>query len=160
MIDPNTLPADWQPLDDEARKNVVLLTNCGVPRTVAAGYVRRTVDDIRHMELIDEKFRDEMTHAESSNVFTALRTIAKAADNNKSHWRAAAWLLERCYPERFGRRGAKTVTPTQMEELINIVRDVVNTHVPDPEVRSTIHDVFATRVKAVLNPDEGEADAT
>ena len=46
------------------------------------------------------QFYDEWQQAEAAGVLELLEKIASAADK---HWQAAAWLLERMYPERFAR---------------------------------------------------------
>jgi hypothetical protein len=41
-----------------------------------------------------------------------VRTIVETA---REDWRAAAWLLERRYPERFGRPGRRAAEPAAFE---------------------------------------------
>ena len=63
--------------------------------------------------------------AEAAN----LRIIRKAANDS---WQAAAWLLERVYPERYGMRNRTTVdggllvAPTSAAGLIAAMREAAN----------------------------------
>lgn len=48
------------------------------------------------------EFREAVKEAERTCELRALKTIRKGARNG--NWTAAAWLLERRYPEHYGRR--------------------------------------------------------
>jgi hypothetical protein len=48
------------------------------------------------------EFSESIKRAEGAAAVSALQTIATAANNGT--WQAAAWLLERRYPQEYGRR--------------------------------------------------------
>ena len=50
----------------------------------------------------DRAFRDAVKEAEGAAALAALAAIERAAQAGT--WQAAAWLLERRYPEEYGRR--------------------------------------------------------
>ena len=47
------------------------------------------------------------------------------------HWRAAAWMLERAYPERFARRDPASLHARQARRLLNEVIDIIRSEIPD-----------------------------
>ena len=46
-----------------------------------------------------------------------LRYIRNAA-KKEQYWRAAAWMLERGYPQRYARRGPDVITVEQIADLL------------------------------------------
>jgi hypothetical protein len=64
-----------------------------------------------------------------------LRTMQRAADK---HWRAAAWVLERAYPERFARRDSATQSARQARRLLNEVIDIVRQEINDPNLQARL----------------------
>jgi hypothetical protein len=65
----------------------------------------------------DEAFDREIRSAQESHP-DPLRLMEAAA---RTHWRAAAWMLERERPERFGRRPANTARKHQVEAALDFV---------------------------------------
>lgn len=61
----------------------------------------------------DEKFARELDEAET---LCRIRPLKKMYLAMESHWRAAAWMLERLHPDQFG-RGRQGLTHSQREEL-------------------------------------------
>jgi hypothetical protein len=57
---------------------------------------------------------DALTDVELTAEPRLARLVALAA---QTEWRAAAWLLERLYPARYGRRGAPSQLPADDDEL-------------------------------------------
>jgi len=65
----------------------------------------------------------------------ALEHIKNAMEGGT--WQASAWMLERKYPTRYGRRDVtKHEVQYKFHEFISIVLEVINE--TDPEIRSTI----------------------
>lgn len=110
-------------LTDEAIDAFVQATGLGATRDIAAqcagwsrscalGYLEaaRTARDradtgarltAKERRLVD--FLDATEKAEGMMARNALALIVRAAQDRR-HWTAAAWLLERRYPEAYGRR--------------------------------------------------------
>ena len=59
--------------------------------------------------LRDADFAAEVRRAEAPVELSHMRNVQNAAQDGKN-WRASVWWLERRSPERFGPRGAGTVT--------------------------------------------------
>jgi len=80
----------------------------------------------------------------------ALRYIQNAMEGGT--WQASAWMLERKWPSRYGRRDVtKHEVQYKFHEFINIVLEVINE--ADPEIRSTI--VTRLRDKEIDIGDQG-----
>jgi hypothetical protein len=87
----------------EVQKKLCMLLRSGVPRNTAclvAGIGRRTFYD--HLKT-DRTFRTAIKKAEARPERRWLSLIEKAARDPK-HWTAAAWLLERRWPEKYSLR--------------------------------------------------------
>jgi hypothetical protein len=54
------------------------------------------------------EFFDALKRAEAEGAFLHVSNIVRAG--NEGHWQASAWMLERRYPEVYGRRVAAEVT--------------------------------------------------
>lgn len=159
MIDPNSFPDDWQPLDEAKQKEIIVYTSNGCSRQTSAGIVGCTIDDIRRTALVDANFQAELNKAEGRHEFTALHSITKAAAEGKAQWRASAWLLERCYTNRYGRRGATTLTRDQCEELVGLLGDIVNSYVDNPADREEVRLALLSVVTQIFAPKKGRGHA-
>jgi hypothetical protein len=60
---------------------------------------------------------------------TPLKNVAAASGRS---WRAGAWLLERRYPERYGRRPPGTVSRGEMVHFAEKIGRIICNHVRDP----------------------------
>ena len=77
-----------------------------------------------------------------------LRVIREAASDPKQ-WRAAAWALERIYPNRYAKRRTGTLTLGQVHELVAEVSEIVAAELPVPKFRQRIFDRLAVLVTTV-----------
>lgn len=66
---------------------------------------------------LKREFYEAITKAEAEAVLRNVKIIQKAAETN---WQAAAWYLERRYPELFGRKDKIGVDPDNNEIVIKI----------------------------------------
>ena len=66
-----------------------------------------------------------------------MRTVQNAAKDEKN-WRAAVWWLERRSPERFGSRGAGTVTSRHLKTFLTLVGDCLNSEIRDVADRDRV----------------------
>jgi len=90
-----------QPLNVDQRRRACALLALGGTRRVAAEFA-----DCRRLDLEAEIQRDPafklmVQQSELRPEIEILRTLQEAARDPKQ-WRAAAWALERLYPERYG----------------------------------------------------------
>jgi hypothetical protein len=73
----------------------------GAARVHAAAYGGIDHDTLLNWEKRYPAFRDQVLEAEARAVVGSLANIRKIG--NEGDWRALAWLLERRYPEDYGR---------------------------------------------------------
>lgn len=95
----------------------------GMPYKLAAQY-----GGVTYQTLLNWKKRAEegdsgfvafvmaMERAEAEAML-ALLTLIRAAAENPKHWRAAAWILERRWPETWGRPYKSKPSPTPMSNI-------------------------------------------
>jgi hypothetical protein len=124
-------------LTEVKRREICAILAVGCTRTVAARYVGCHVDTIRRTALKDPEFAEALEAAESQHEIGHLTHINAAAKEGR-YWRAAAWALERKYPDRYGRRKARTLTVDQMSQAIAQFADVIFEEVTDPELQERI----------------------
>lgn len=60
----------------------------------------RNADAEGKSDTLAQQFRDSLKKARAEAIYRAIVIIGTAA---KDHWQAAAWWLERSYPQEFGR---------------------------------------------------------
>lgn len=122
-------------LDEIKRREVGAILAMGCSRATAAKYVGCAASTILRTSLRDRAFRDELRRAESSAEVIQLRHIHTAG---KKNWRAAAWMLERKFPEQYAQRAPGTVTREQIARLLSEFAGVVIEEVNDPASRRRI----------------------
>ncbi|MDZ4658827.1 MAG: hypothetical protein SH868_14725 [Bythopirellula sp.] len=105
-------------LDEGKRREIVALVATGYGLPGAAKYVGCTVKTIRREASRDQEFSQQLREAEMKAKMKPLRAIRYKAH---THWRAAAWLLERTEPERFGKPDHKLLKPVEVDNLLDAV---------------------------------------
>ena len=116
-------------LTSAQRNKIKSMLNIGGDRSMAAGYARCHPATIRAEMRRDPEFANQVTQAELRNESSFLKVIHKAGKDPKQ-WRAAAWALERLYPERYARRKGNTLTEEQVQQLIAEMAEIVASELP------------------------------
>lgn len=109
-------------LTPETQKRILEALSVGTTYALACQYAGITYATFRRWMVQGEqaksgKFRDfydAVKEAEGRAVVGWLAKIERAA--NEGNWQAAAWKLERRYPEDFGRRDRISITHSVHEE--------------------------------------------
>ena len=122
-------------LDDGKRREICALVSAGCGLDAAARYVSCSVSTIRREALRNEHFRKELRGAELRSQLDPLRAMRQAAC---THWRAAAWLLERTNPRQFGRHKPDACRPNELHEVIDAIVQQAVEEIPDPETRDRV----------------------
>jgi hypothetical protein len=117
-------------LDDAKRREICALVAGGCSLNEAARYVRCSLKTIRREMRRNPDFHEQFRRSEMFAQLAPLRAMQQAAG---THWRAAAWMLERAYPDRFARRNPAAFSAGQARSLLNEVLQIV---------RSEVHDTF------------------
>jgi len=139
-------------LDETKRREICALVSAGSGIERAAKYVGCNPSTIRREALRNADFHDQLRQAELAAELEPLRLLRKKAN---THWRAAAWLLERFNPQRFSKQDVQRLSKDQVMELLEHFLDLVVDEIPDEQLqarvyhrigaaaRQAIHDVFS-----------------
>lgn len=122
-------------LDDVKRGKISALLSAGCGLAAAARFVGCSVVTIRREALRNEEFRRELREAEVRAQLVPLKAMQNAA---QSHWRAAAWLLERANPDQFDRRRNVDCSPRQLHQVVDAIVQTVVEDVEDADLRDRI----------------------
>jgi len=129
-------------LEDEVRRaEVCALIAVGCSRATAARYVGVHPDTIRRAACRNEQFAAELVKAESKHEINQLMNINQAARSDR-YWRAAAWTLERKYPDQYRPRRAETITLGEISSLIGEVGEIVAQAMPAKESADHVRERF------------------
>jgi transposase len=106
-------------LDESVRKRILFALSKGASYKIACGFAGiATTTYYRWVELgssihdMDPEYRKDHRHIEYYNFWrdveavkadAALKWLERIDDAAKFHWQAAAWKLERRYPDEYGR---------------------------------------------------------
>ena len=106
----------------DSRKKTLLCdaVSRGATMTEAALTVGVSLRTVQREARLDPDFDQKLriAHTDKPDPLAMMQSAAR------THWRAAAWLLERSNPEDYSRRPAKSCTPFQFEEAMKVVVDV------------------------------------
>ncbi len=130
-------------LDDGKRREVCAFLAAGASLKQAAEYVGCSVDTIRREQKRSEAFDERVRRANAAAQLAPLQAMKQAV---QTHWRAAAWMLERSDPEHFGQQkqqfGSKELSALR-RDLINVFEEEIEF----PAIRRRV----VRRVKAVID---------
>lgn len=124
-------------LDEAKRREICAILAVGCSRRTAAFYVDCSVNTIRRTALRNAEFAAQLRRAESACEVAALTHLNKAVKDGRN-WRAAAWLLERRYPDRFGPRKPRSVSPDQLTDVVNRFAEVLSREISNADERQRI----------------------
>jgi hypothetical protein len=149
-------PGRPRALDDVKRRDICTLIAAGCGMGEAARYVGCSVNTIRREIVQNEEFKKKIRGSELSAQLESLRAMRKAS---ATHWRAAAWMLERTNPRRFAKTTLKSL---RAEDLFSVLNDVVEVAVDEIKDAPTRHRVCRRLLAAAQNASRalGIADPT
>ena len=119
-------------LDDKKRGQILAILSVGCSQNMAAQYVGCAVSTIQRTAERDPTFAKSLREARGNAEIGLVKNIRNAA-KKEQYWRAAAWALERGFPEKYARRGPDVITIEQIGLLLTkfseiIVRDLPERH--------------------------------
>lgn len=136
-------------LNKELTRQLILLASNGVPKEIACAVVGIESRTLRLWlekgRAGDKRFSNlerDLEQAEAKAQSSMLMQIRKAGGRD---WKAIAWLLERCFSEKFGYRAQ---TKVQVEADLERILDVVE---------NTLGGDAAARVFAAIAGEAGSA---
>jgi len=119
------------------RSEILALLSAGYSRTTAVKYIRSTPDTLRRAIAEDADFAEQVARAEEGSEVFYLSCIRRAA-LKEQYWRAAAWVLERRLPERYGNKKPETPTAEQLQQFLENCIQIIAEELPDGEKRTQI----------------------
>jgi hypothetical protein len=130
-------------LDDAQRREVCALISAGCGFRTAAEYVGCSPSTIRREALRNPEFHEQVRSADLSCQLSPLQAIRKAAATN---WRAAAWLLERTNPQRYGNQRKPAKSADVAEAMIDELFEAIRHEIKDDQLCNRIGIVVRTIV--------------
>jgi len=117
-------------LDERKRTQIAAILSVGCSQSVAAQHVGCAVSTIQRTAERDPQFAEELGKAKSNAELGLIRHIRDAA-KKEQYWRAAAWALERGFPEKYARRGPDVITIEQVGLLLTKFSQIIVQEVPE-----------------------------
>ncbi|MEX2138593.1 MAG: hypothetical protein WD894_04990 [Pirellulales bacterium] len=114
-------------LDALKKHDLELLLSFGVSQKEAARCVGVCPRTVRRALKTDPNFNRSYCAARTAGKARLLGNIHHAGSRN---WRASAWLLERLWPDEFGRRQPTTFSRDHIVSFMESVADLVAGYVP------------------------------
>jgi IS30 family transposase len=124
-------------LTHQERNEILALLSAGYSRTTAAKYIHRAPVTLRSDIAEHPKFAQQVAKAEEGSEVFYLSCIRKAA-LKEQYWRAAAWVLERRLPNRYGTQKPETMTAEQVQKFMTTCIEIIVNELPDDEQRKNI----------------------
>src|SRR3569623_2111387 len=119
-------------LDDKQQAEVCAILFIGATRSVAARYVKCSSRTIRETAMANGEFRKRLKWAESHYEVNHLTNIQNAS-KKEQYWRAAAWALERKYPQRYALRTLDELSSEQVRYLLTQFGEIVAEEIADEQ---------------------------
>lgn len=141
-------------LDAKKQQDICAIIAVGSTRTKAAAYVGCCTETIRMTALREPEFAEALRKAEAQHEI-ALLTRIDAASKRPEGWRAAAWALQRMYPERFARQ-ARMMSPVQVENALAQFAQVLMRGIRDADDRKRVSNELRLITAVIAKQTEGE----
>ena len=124
-------------LDDAQQREICAVVAGGGGRKQAAAIAGCSETSIRYTARNDASFAADLARAETQHELGYLQRI-RIATNKESNWRAATWILERLYPDRYQKRKPDQITATELAQAMSALAEVILDEVDDPLERRRI----------------------
>lgn len=138
-------------LDETKQREILAILTVGCSRRTAARYVGCAHSTIQRTADRDPEFAEKLRQAENRQEFTYLGNIQQAA-KKPQYWRAAAWVLERIFPEKYARRGPDAITIDQIKQVLAQFTEIVVAEVPVAKYRQKIIKRLDALTKSLCRP--------
>jgi hypothetical protein len=135
-------------LTQKQRDDVIAILSVGCSRAAAARSVRCSPHKLHREILKDFQFAEQIAKAEEGIELFYLSRIRSAAQE-KQHWRAAAWALERRLPDRYGAKKPETFTAEQVQKFMTMCLQILTEELPNDEQRKKILDQLSQKLDAL-----------
>ena len=133
-------------LTPKERNEVLAILSAGCSRAAAARCVRCTPYILQQEMLRNSTFAEQVAKAEEGIELFWLSRIRNAAQKEQ-HWRAAAWILERRLPDRYGTKKMENLTVENVQKFMASCLQIIADEVPEGELRTKILDRLTEELK-------------
>jgi len=131
-------------LDETKRREICALVTAGASLQRAAEYVGCSYVTVYRERQRNEAFRAQLGRAKAVRQLAPLQMMRQAA---QTHWRAAAWMLERTEPDQFGRRTPHAFGAKELRTLARDLIDIFDKAIVHPQLREEVTE----RMQATIN---------
>jgi hypothetical protein len=122
-------------LDEGKLREIAALMSAGYPLSRAAEYVGCSTRTIRREIKRNKEFAEKVR---KNQLFAELDPLNAIRNFGRTHWRAAAWLLERTYPDRYGKQNPALLKPSDMAEFLEEISEIISGEVVDVATQERI----------------------
>src|SRR5262245_55919389 len=122
-------------LDDAKRKELLRLLAAGCNIPGAARILNCSPRTIRRAAGQDPEFREALKRAQLRSQIAPVRALRKAA---KTHWRAAAWLLERASSGSFVPQKPGLFLPEDVQDIFSGFIQSIGRLITDPQLAQRV----------------------
>ena len=129
---------------DEDKQRICELVRLGCTPEKAAAHVGWSACQLHRLAEQDKAFGRSLREAERS---FEVRNLLHLYHAGEKHWQAAAWLLERRYPDRYARRPPQVMTAKEVETCLTRFTQIVLDHIPEPDRRRHIEAALSELAK-------------
>ena len=119
------------------RGHILAILSVGCSQSTAAHYVGCAVSTIQRTADRDPEFAQALCQAKCNAELGLVKNIRNAA-KKEQYWRAAAWALERGFPEKYAPRSPHVITAEQLAQIMGQLAERIVQHVPNAEYRKNI----------------------
>jgi hypothetical protein len=124
-------------LTENKRGQIIAIIGVGCSQNVAAQYVGCAVSTVQRTAERDPQFAAQLQHARCNAELSLVKQIRSAA-KQEQYWRAAAWALERGFPEKYARRGPDVIDAEQLAQVLSQFAEMIVQQVPVDKYRKNI----------------------
>ena len=124
-------------LDDGKRREILAVLSMGCSQAMAAEYVGCSVSTIQRTVERDPLFAESLGRARNTAELGLVRNIRNAA-NNEKYWRAAAWALERFFPNKYHPGAPHVISAEQLAHVLTQFAHMIVEQVPVARYRKNI----------------------
>lgn len=136
-------------LDEVKRREIIALVTAGCSVADAARYVGCAASTIHRERHQNEPFEKSLRQAQLDAQLEPLRAMRIAAS---THWRAAAWMLERTCPDRFARRPANEFRKQKAQALISQIHAAIDDEVLTPSQNFRLKKRATAAIESAVRP--------
>jgi len=124
-------------LDEGKQREIAAIISLGCSHTAAARYVGCAVSTILRTAQRDPVFAERLGRAKCNAEMGLVKNIRDAA-NKEQYWRAAAWALERFFPDDYAQRHPSAITAEQLAQVLTQFAEMMVDEVPVARYRKKI----------------------